>query len=156
MWLMSLRIPLPTGEVLLEAAVFDVNGTLTDRGRLLGGVVERMSQLGTVLRIQLVSSDTYGTLDDVAAELGLDARRVQDGTEKVSVLHSLGADTCVAVGNGHNDRLVLAEAALGIAVLGPEGSAQTALASADLVCPSILVALDLLLDPTALAATLRG
>jgi soluble P-type ATPase len=50
---------------------------------------------------------------------------------------------------------MLAAAALGIAVLGPEGASSTALRAADVVCPSILHALDLLLDDRALAATLR-
>jgi soluble P-type ATPase len=50
---------------------------------------------------------------------------------------------------------MLGEAALGIAVVGPEGAASASLAAADVVCGSILVALDLLLEPRALAATLR-
>jgi soluble P-type ATPase len=41
-------------------------------------------------------------------------------------------------------------------VLGPEGAAAGALRAADVVCASILDALDLLLDERALAATLRA
>jgi soluble P-type ATPase len=50
---------------------------------------------------------------------------------------------------------MLREAALGIAVIGPEGAAATAIAAADVVCRSIGEALELLLDDQALAATLR-
>lgn len=50
---------------------------------------------------------------------------------------------------------MLAAAALGIAVLGPEGLATEALQAADLVVGQVEDALDLLLHPTRLLATLR-
>ena len=71
-------------------------------------------------------------------------------------MRRLGGDNAVAVGNGRNDRLMLQEAALGIAVLQAEGAAVEALLAADLVAPDILAALDLLLVPGALTATLRS
>ena len=52
--------------------------------------------------------------------------------------------------------VVLEAAALGLAVLGPEGASAAALRSADVVCASAADALDLLLDPKALSATLRA
>ena len=67
----------------------------------------------------------------------------------------LGADRCVAIGNGANDALMVDEAALGICVLGPEGSAVACLVRADVVTPGITDALDLLLHPRRLVATLR-
>ena len=62
----------------------------------------------------------------------------------------------MAVGNGRNDRLMLKEAALGIALLQAEGAAGEALLAADVVAPDILAALDLLLAPDGLIATLRS
>ena len=59
------------------------------------------------------------------------------------------------IGNGANDALVLEAAAVSFAVLGPEGASAAALRSADIVCASATDALDLLLDPQALSATLR-
>ena len=61
----------------------------------------------------------------------------------------------MVIGNGANDVLVLEGAALGIAVIGPEGASSAALRAADVVCASIVDALDLLLEPRALTATLR-
>jgi hypothetical protein len=46
-----------------------------------------------------------------------------------------------------NDAPALREAALGIAVLGPEGTATATLAAADIVCRSVLNALDMLSTP---------
>jgi soluble P-type ATPase len=60
-----------------------------------------------------------------------------------------------AIGNGRNDQLMLAAAALGIAVVQEEGAAIESLSAADVVLPDIRSALDLLLFPKRLIATLR-
>lgn len=70
-------------------------------------------------------------------------------------MRELGPGRCIVVGNGANDALVLEAAALGIAVAGAEGAGGAAIRAADIVCRSIVEALELLLDPRALAATLR-
>jgi soluble P-type ATPase len=67
----------------------------------------------------------------------------------------LGADHVVCVGNGRNDRLMLKEAALGIAVILQEGAAAETVAAADVVCTHIVSALELLHNPLRLTATLR-
>ncbi len=81
---------------------------------------------------------------------------VEHGDEKARYVHELGAGRCAAIGNGENDRAMLEAAALGIAVIGPEGAAFSALGAADVVCLTILDALDFLLDERALVATLRA
>jgi soluble P-type ATPase len=50
---------------------------------------------------------------------------------------------------------MLEAAALAIAIVGPDGASAHAVAAADIVCASIVQALDLLLDERALIATLR-
>jgi P-type E1-E2 ATPase len=151
-----LVVRIPEGPILeLEHLVLDVNGTLTDRGDLLDGVSDRVARLREALELHLVSGDTFGTLDAVASELGLTPRRVTRGDEKADIVRELGAERCVAIGNGTNDVAALDAAALGIAVVGPEGASAAALRAADVVCHSIVEALDLLLDPRALGATLR-
>ena len=149
-------IDIPGGEPLsLEHLVLDVNGTLSDRGELGRGVAPRLRRLGAGLDVWLLSADTFGTLAGIASSLGVGSRQVASGEEKVAHLRELDATTCVAIGNGANDRAMLEEAALGIAVLGPEGTSFAAIAAADVVCRSIVEALELLLDDRALAATLR-
>ena len=142
-------------ELRLEHLVLDVNGTLTDRGRLLDGVPERLRTVGSVLALHVVSSDTYGNAQEIAAGAGATFRRVAHGDEKRAVVERLGAAATAAIGNGRNDVAMLRAAALGIAVVGPEGANGGALAAADVVAGSIGAALDLLADPQALAATLR-
>ena len=73
----------------------------------------------------------------------------------LEMITRLGRQATVCVGNGRNDRLMLKEAALGIAVMLDEGIAAEALLAADVVCRDILSALALLLHPLRLVATLR-
>ena len=153
---MTMVVGIPGRKPLeLDYLVLDVNGTLTLRGALLDGVGERIGTLGARLEIRELTADTFGTVDTITAELGIAAQLVGTGDEKASHVTELGAERCVAIGNGTNDAPMLALAALGIVVVGPEGAAGSALRAADLVCVSIVDALDLLLDDRALAATLR-
>ena len=71
-------------------------------------------------------------------------------------VEKLGAERCVAIGNGRNDRLMLEAAALGIAVMQQEGAAVEAMLAADIVVPDIGAALELLLHTRRLIATLRS
>lgn len=153
---MTLSVPIPgRGELRLEHLLLDVNGTLTSRGVLIDDVESRIESLREVLDIQLVSADTFGTLDAIAERLRVGAMRAATGDDKLRVLNEWGRDRSAVIGNGANDVLVLDAAALGFVVLGPEGASATALRSADVVCASAADALDLLLDPKALSATLR-
>jgi soluble P-type ATPase len=153
----SLHVDVPGRAPLrLDALLLDVNGTLGDRGRLLDGVAERIAALRARLEVHLLSADTFGTLAEISRALSAPARLAPSGAAKLEILRSLGPARCAAIGNGANDALLLGEAALGIAVVGPEGASAAALAACDVACRSIVEALDLLTDPRALAATLRG
>ena len=153
---MTVSVSIPgRGGLRLDHLVLDVNGTLTNRGLLLDGVSERLGRLRDALEIRLVSADTFGTLNSIAERLEVVAVRAASGEDKLRVVDELGRDRCAVIGNGANDVLVLTAAALGVAVLGPEGASAAALRSADVVCASAADALDLLLDPQALSATLR-
>ena len=118
-----------------------------------------MALLRQRVAVPLVSADTWGTLPALADELGVQWRRLQSGGEaaqKAATVAALGAARVVAVGNGENDAAMLRDAALGIAVLGGEGTAAACLAAADIVAPDIIVAFNLLLNPRRLLATLRA
>jgi soluble P-type ATPase len=71
-------------------------------------------------------------------------------------VEKLGSSRTVCIGNGRNDALMLETAALGVAVVLAEGAAVATLNSADVVCVGIVPALELLLNPLRLTATLRS
>jgi P-type E1-E2 ATPase len=155
-----LEIAIPSRAALrLEYLVLDVNGTIALDGQLLPGIGERLDRLGELLAVWLVSADTQGTLASLADSLKVKARLLQPGDEaaqKAALVAELGADQVVAIGNGANDAAMLRQAALGIAVLGGEGLAAACWQAADVVVPDVGAALDLLLRPRRLIATLRA
>jgi soluble P-type ATPase len=152
----TLTVEIPGRETLtLHHLLIDQNGTLTDRGELIDGVAERLAQVKAELQPHLLSADTFGTLDQLAVELDIETHRIRTGAEKQCFLEGLGRQGCVAIGNGRNDEPMLHAANLRIVVLGPEGTSIAAMMAADIVCGSILHALDLLLDTRLLVATLR-
>ena len=146
------------GLIQLRYLVLDLNGTIALDGKLLPGVSERVEKLRPTVAPWLVSADTQGTLSELAASMGVQWKRLAPGDEarqKLAFVEELGAERVAAFGNGANDAMMLRQAALGIAVIGHEGLASDCLAAADLVAPGIESALDLLLLPRRLLATLR-
>lgn len=153
---MTLEISIPGRAALhLEHLLLDVNGTLTNRGSLVAGVQTRVAELRNQVEVHLLSADTFGTLQSIVELLEITGMKAASGEEKLRELDRLGRDRCALVGNGANDVLVIAAAAVGVVVVGPEGASGAALKAADVVCTSAADALDLLLEPKALAATLR-
>ncbi len=155
-----IEIAVPLREPLrLQYLILDMNGTIALDGELLPGVGERLAALSQVLEIWLITADTQGTLATVASTLPVKVRLLEPGTggpQKAALADQLGAAQVAAIGNGANDAEMLRWAALGIAVLGPEGLATASANAADVVAPSIEAALDLLLHPRRLIATLRS
>ena len=147
------------GRLRLSFLVLDYNGTLACNGIMLDGVAERLIALSTNLSIHVVTADTFGTVEAILKSLPLTIRVLpQTGQNhaKMAYVSQLGRNQTVCIGNGRNDRLMLQAAALGIAVVGPEGVAVDALQASDVVTTSIQNALDLLLNPLRLVATLRS
>jgi P-type E1-E2 ATPase len=142
----------------LETLVLDLNGTLAVDGTLLP-VHASIAELATRLEVCILSADTHSTLDQVASELAVRATRLRPGgaesQQKAQFVNGLGADSVVAIGNGANDVGMLEIAGLSIAVLGDEGCSVRALTASDLLVGSADEALDLLLRPQRLIATLR-
>ena len=106
----------------------------------------------------MLTADTRGRQQVIDAQLGMQAARIMpqdEAAQKASFVRELGGESVCAVGNGANDAGMLREAGLAIAVLGEEGLAVETLNVADAVVPSVTVALDLLLKPLRLVATLR-
>jgi P-type E1-E2 ATPase len=155
--MIELNIP-GRGILELEYLVSDVNGTLAVDGNLLDGMVRSLSGLRDRLSLHLLTADTHGRQETIDRQLNLTAVRLQPGNEahqKAEYVRRLGAEHVVAIGQGANDAEMLKEAALGICVLSPEGSALETLMASNLVVPNIFHALELLEKPLRIVASLR-
>jgi soluble P-type ATPase len=148
------------GVLRLQYLVLDYNGTLARDGALLPGVSEIVPKLARDLAVHVVTADTFGRA--AAALLGYPCQlSILEGSEnqaaaKLAFVEALGSSRCVCIGNGRNDSRMVAAGRIGIAVIGPEGAAVETVKAADIVVGDILVALELLLHPLRLAATLRS
>jgi soluble P-type ATPase len=135
--------------------VLDFNGTLAQDGNLVPGVAARLRKLSRRVHIVVATADTFGKARSVLKGLPLDVEIVETGRDKLRLLQRLGPAYVAAVGNGRNDVPMMRQAAMSIVVIGPEGAAGEMLAAADVVVRDVCDALDLLMSPLRLRATLR-
>jgi len=155
-----LQIDIPDfGQLQLEHLVMDYNGTLAVDGEPIQGIRRRVEKLATQLQVHVITADTFGkvqaALDGWACSVKILGQEDQVG-QKLAFVQELGTDKCVCIGNGRNDRMMLEAAALGLAVMLEEGASRESLLTADIVLPGIVPALDILLYPLRLTATLRS
>ena len=147
------------GDLELHHLVSDYNGTLALDGVLLDGVAERLARLANVITVHVITADTFGLaaqqLANLPVQLTITAPDDQ-ASAKLRHVEALGAEHVVALGNGRNDRLMLAAASLGIALVQKEGGSAETVRNADVLSTSVLDALDLLINPNRLKATLRS
>ncbi|MDQ7825353.1 MAG: HAD family hydrolase [Candidatus Eremiobacteraeota bacterium] len=156
--MITIEIP-GRGLLVIETLLLDLNGTLTVDGIVSPEVSERIVLLRQKVKIVIATVDTRNNASAVAANLGIELRRIAHSGEregKAAVLRDYGAGRTAAMGNGFNDSFMLKEAALGICVLGPEGASPASMAASHIVVPSAQDGLDLLLKPERLIAGLRG
>jgi soluble P-type ATPase len=154
-----IEIAIPgTNRLQLQHLVLDVNGTIAKDGQLIEGVTELLAALRTNIDLHLVTADTHGRQETIDRILKLAAIRIPPQNQaqaKLCYIEQLGAEGIAAIGNGANDAAMLERAALGILVVGPEGAAVESLLKAKVVVSDIRAALELLLFPNRLIATLR-
>jgi len=146
-------------KLVIKYLVMDFNGTMACDGILLKGLEEQLKALANRLEIHVLTADTFGR---AAAELsGLPTNLVilpqaNQDRGKLEYIRKLGPAFTVCIGNGRNDRFMLKEAGLGIALLQEEGVAVETLMSADIVSRNIKDALALLTHTKRMVATLRS
>lgn len=154
-----IQISIPgSGDLVLKYLVLDYNGTMAFDGKLYNRIKPILQELSDLISIHVLTADTFGNvkqqLGDLPVSLYVLSSSEQD-KEKLEYVIKLGKDNSVCIGNGRNDRLMLKEAALGIAVIQEEGACAQALIAADIICKSITSALELLLYSKRMIATLR-
>lgn len=146
------------GQLRLRFLVADYNGTLACDGIPIPEVIPLLRALSANLEIHIVTADTFGC---AAENLRMHSLKLtilppdRQDQGKADYLRQLGAQSAVCLGNGRNDLMMLRDAALGICVTETEGACIQTLQAADIVCRHATDALNLLLNPKRLIATLR-
>ena len=145
------------GRLEIAHLVLDLNGTLAVDGAVAQAVIERLQTLSRIVQVHVVTADTFGTAAKLGG-LGIHVQVLTPGDQvedKAALVRALGAAHTMAVGNGANDEGMVREAALGVAMVGQEGALARTILAAGVVVGRIEDALDLLLIPKRLIATLR-
>jgi len=154
-----LKMDIPgLGELHLSHAIFDFNGTLAIEGQLIDGIAERLNRLSERIQLHIITGDSFGKAKSELADINCKLTILPGENQaiaKKNYLQALDPKEVVAIGNGRNDQYMLKEAALGIAVIGSEGTAIEALLAANIIMPDIDSVLDTLLHQKRLIATLR-
>ena len=150
------------GKVQINAILSDYTGTLAFGGKLSPGVRDRLMRLAQLVDIHVLTADSFGTAEAELKGLPLVCRRLEGAGEDVQKQRyaaELKPGCLASFGNGNNDRLhlkIVKEAGgLAVAVDNGEGCALDAILNANLFVAGAVNALDLLLEPTRLRATLR-
>lgn len=142
------------GNVDIKSVIFDLNGTLGASGRIEDEVKHLLGRLADKYTVVVISSDTFGTLEEELGALPVRIERASNAAEKVEIAR--GYAPYAAVGNGNNDVAMLEEAELAFCVIGKEGATVDALLASDIVVTDVRDAIAMLLDEKKLIATLRG
>lgn len=138
--------------------VCDYNGTIAKDGIVLPQVKALFQELSKQYKVFVITADTFGSVASQLEGFGVSIKILSstDHTnEKAEFIKELGEENSIAIGNGNNDALMIKNAGIGIAVLGDEGCAKETLMNADIVCKDSIDALELILQPKRLIATLR-
>jgi soluble P-type ATPase len=156
--MIELYFPGHNSSIQITDLILDYNGTLAIDGKLIPGVKDLLMLLSSKLTIHIITADTFGTVQQQITEipccLTILPPENQTG-EKLKYLQSIGSDHTICIGNGKNDNLMLKEAVIGIALIQREGAAIESLINANIVCTNIVDALELIINPLRLIATLR-
>jgi len=138
--------------------VCDFNGTIAKDGIVLPEIKALFEKLEKEYTLHVITADTFGSvktqLEDYKAQIKILSSE-NHTKEKADFISDLGADQCIALGNGNNDCEMLRTAAIGIALMGDEGCSKDALLNSDILCKSADEALSLILQSKRLIATLR-
>lgn len=142
----------------IENLILDLNGTIALDGTIIKGVRKKLALLSQKLDVIVVTADTNKNAERLLRDLPVTVYTIEEAEEnnqKLGVALQKGKNNTISIGNGCNDVSMLRESAIGICTVGREGASAEAMIASDLVIPTINDALDLLLKPHRLKATLR-
>lgn len=153
-----LKIKIPgRDEMTLSHLILDYNGTIAEDGEIIESIRPRLAELSKDLSICVITADTHGTAAQKCQGLPLQVLTfptTEVGLIKAEEARKLSGGV-ITIGNGFNDIQMSDAADLSICVMGKEGCCGALLMHTDIVVTSIDDALDLLLKPGRIRATLR-
>ncbi len=143
-------------ELDLRILLLDLNGTLAIGGKLVDGVsarIEALKQAG--YEIYILTGNHRGNANEISQRLGIEYIEAHSSAEKAEVTRRFPTENVVSIGNSRIDIGMFENSKLSIVTIQKDGVHSDVVSSADIVVTNINDALDMLLDPSILAETLR-
>ncbi len=140
----------------INTIVFDLNGVLSVRGKIVKGVKERIKKLKKMgFNMHIFTGNQRGTANKISKELGIPFIVTKNSKEKKKELKKLNKKKCAVIGNSRIDSGMLKIARISIMTLQAEGIHVGALKNADILSPSINDAIDMFIEKNILISTLK-
>lgn len=142
----------------LQYLLLDYNGTIAVDGELKPGTTQLLQEISKQLEVHIVTADTFQKVREFANFLPFQIHIIPAEDQKklkADFVEILGAENTIAIGNGANDSKMLKLSKLGILVIEKEGASIEALMNSDLVFTNIIDALESILYPKRIIASLR-
>lgn len=145
--------------IKIKNIIFDYNGTIAEDGNLIEGVKDKIVELSKrKVDVYVVTSDTNGSVKKQCEGLPVNIiifDKENASEDKKKIAQRLGSKNTISIGNGKNDLKMFENSSISIAIIGKEGCFTKTLFESDIVVNSIIDAIDLLLEPNRIRATLR-
>jgi len=141
----------------IEFVLIDFEGTLASDRRVHPKAKDKINLLSKRTKIYILTKGEKEVVEENLRRVKAEIVYLMEGAtsqQKLDLLRQLGPTRTVAIGNGVDDVPMIEEAALGICVMGKEGSSTQAMVKADVVVSNALDALDFLFKPLRQKATL--
>jgi soluble P-type ATPase len=149
------RSGLPTIEI--DFILLDFEGTVASDRRVHPKVKDKINLLSKRAKIYILARGEKEAVEDMLRNVKAETVYFKEGRvsqEKLDFIRRLGTERTIAVGNGADDALMIAEAGIGICVISKEGTSTEMLRHAKVVFSNILDALDFMLKPLRQTTTL--
>ncbi|WP_372751244.1 hypothetical protein [Labilibaculum sp.] len=144
------------GTIEIDTLVVDSNGTLTIKGELVSGVMERINRLQSLgVNVVMISSDQRGGARELAGSIGITYYEANNSRAKEDILLSLGSRNVAAIGNARIDIGLFVQSLVSVATLQSEGIHKDIIDHVDVIVPSVNDALDFFLDEDTFIATMK-
>ena len=150
--------PNGVGEIEVDTIILDLNGTLAVNGSIVKGAKERLGKLKELgYKIFLLTGNQRGNAGELCHELGIDFKVAKTSDEKEAITKEFinSSKGVVSIGNARIDIGTFKDAKVRIGTLQAEGIHTGIIEYIDILVPSLINALDLLIDEDTFNATMR-
>lgn len=154
---MALNYNVPgVGNITIDTLVVSSNGSITVKGVIVPGVIEKINQLQALgVNVIMISADQRGNARNLALSCGIPFYKAENSRAKEDVLLSLDSNNIATIGNSRIDIGLFVQSIVSVATLQSEGIHKDIIARVDVILPSIIDALDFFIDEDTFIATMK-